>query len=74
MQSSCSTISFASRFKLYIKFFVTSILLHGCETWTLLAGFEKRIQVFETKYLRKLLGTTTWSTKPATGCGARSSS
>ena len=32
----------------------TSILLHSCEKWTLLADSEKRIQAFETKYLRKL--------------------
>ena len=30
----CNTISFASKFKLY-KSLVTSILLNGCETWTL---------------------------------------
>ena len=30
----CSTISFASKFKLY-KSLVTSILLYGCETWIL---------------------------------------
>ena len=32
-----------------------SILLYGCEAWTLLAGTEKRIQAFENKCLRKLL-------------------
>ena len=35
----CNTISFASKFQLYI---VTSILLYGCEPWTLLAGPEKK--------------------------------
>ena len=30
----CNTISFASKFKLY-KFPITSVLLYGCETWTL---------------------------------------
>ena len=30
---------------------VTSILLYGCETWTLLADSEKRIQAFKTKCL-----------------------
>ena len=35
-----NTISFASKFKLY-KSLVTSILLYGCETWTLLADSEK---------------------------------
>ena len=49
-----NTNSFASKFMLY-KSLVTSILLYGCETWTLLANSEKRIQAFETKCLRKLL-------------------
>ena len=35
--------------------FVTSILLYGCERWTLLADSEKRIQAFKNKCLRKLL-------------------
>ena len=43
-----------SKFKVY-KSLVTSILLHGCETWTLLADSKTRIQAFKTKCLRKLL-------------------
>ena len=44
-----------SKFKLY-KSLVTSILLYGYETWTVLfADCEKRIQAFETKCLRKPL-------------------
>ena len=34
---------------------VTAILLNGCETWTLLAKSEERIQAFETKCMKKLL-------------------
>ena len=49
-----NTISFASKFKLY-KSLVTSILLYGCETWTLPAYSKKRILDFNTKCLRKLL-------------------
>ena len=49
-----SNISFHTRFKLY-KSLVVSILLYGCETWTLMAETERRIQAFETKCLRKLL-------------------
>ena len=52
-----NTISFASKFKLY-KSLVTSILLYGCETKTLLAASEERIQAFESKSLRKLLCTS----------------
>ena len=33
-----------------------SILLYGCETWTLRADTERRIQAFENKCFRKLLG------------------
>ena len=50
----CNTISFTNKFKLY-KSLVTSILLYGCETMTLLADSEKRIQVFKTKCMRKPL-------------------
>ena len=50
----CSTISSASKFKFY-KSLVTSILVYGCETWTLLADSEKKIQAFETKCVRKLI-------------------
>ena len=48
----CS-LSLNFNYKLY-KSFVTSTLLYGCETWTWFADTEKRIQVFETKCLRKL--------------------
>ena len=40
--------------KLY-KSLVTTILLYGCETWTLLADSQKRVQAFETKSMRILL-------------------
>ena len=50
-----SNISFATKYRLY-QSLVVSILLYGCETWTLLADSERRIQAFETKCLRKLLG------------------
>ena len=47
-------MSFANKFNLY-KSLVTTNLVYGCETWTLLVDSEKRIQAFETKCLRKLL-------------------
>ena len=49
-----SKISFSSKHKLY-KSLVCSIFLYGCESWTLLADTERRIQAFENKCLRKLL-------------------
>ena len=33
-----------------------SVLLYGCESWTLLAETERKIQAFEHKCFRKLLG------------------
>jgi hypothetical protein len=49
-----SSISFPVKFKLY-KSLVISILLYGCESWTLTADTERRIQAFEHKCFRKLL-------------------
>ena len=46
--------SYASKFKLS-KSLTTSVLLYGCETRTLLADSEKRIQAFKTKCMRKFL-------------------
>ena len=48
----CNTISLASKFKLY-KSLVTSILLYGCETWTLLAGAGKKDPGFRNQKLEK---------------------
>ena len=50
----CDTMRSANKFKLYMSL-VTSILLYGCETWTLLADTEQRIQAFETRRIWKLL-------------------
>ena len=49
-----SDISFKTKFKLY-RSLVLSTLLYGCESWTLLAETERRIQAFEMKSMRKLL-------------------
>ena len=48
-------IWFPTKFKLY-KTLVLSIFLYGCETWTLTAETTKKIQAFENKCLRRLLG------------------
>jgi hypothetical protein len=47
-------MSFRIKFRLY-RSLVVSILLYGCETWTLLVDMERRLQAFETKCLRTLL-------------------
>ena len=48
-------ISFATKIKLY-KTLVLSTLLYGCESWTLTTDSTKRIQAFENKYYRRMLG------------------
>ena len=57
-----SNICFQTKFKLY-KSLVISILLYGCETWTILAEAERRIQAFKNKCLRKLLYIFYWEHK-----------
>ena len=49
-----NTISFPVKMKLY-RSLVVSILLYGCESWTLTADTERRVQAFEHKCYRKLL-------------------
>ena len=48
-------ISFPSKMKLF-RSLVLSILLYGCESWTLTAELERRIEAFETKSYRRMLG------------------
>ena len=50
----CNTITSTSKFKFY-NHLVTSNLLYGCETWTLLADSEKKDQVSKTKCMTELL-------------------
>ena len=52
---SSEDISFATKIKLY-KTLVLSTLLYGCESWTLTADSTKRIQAFENKCYRRMLG------------------
>ena len=49
------SISFSTKFKLN-KSLVLSILLYGCESWTLKADLERRIQAFENKRYKMILG------------------
>ena len=71
----CHTLRFASRFKLY-KFPIISILLYGCETWTLLADSERGIysRLSTPSAWGNFSASPTWSTRPMTGCGAWSTS
>lgn len=50
-----SDISFPTKIKLF-RSLVISILLYGCESWTMTAETSRRIQTFETKCFRRLLG------------------
>ena len=48
-------ISLPTKPKLY-KSLELSILLNGCESWTLAANPERRIQAFQDKWYRRMLG------------------
>ena len=48
-------ISFPTKTRLY-KALVLSTLLYGCESWTLTAETTRRVQTFETKCFRRMLG------------------
>jgi hypothetical protein len=50
-------ISKVTKFRL-MDFLVIPIALYGCETWTLNKADRKKLQSFETKSLRKILGVT----------------
>lgn len=50
---------------------VVSILLYGCEPWTLLAETERKIQAFENKCMRKLLAISIGNKKTMSLCGKR---
>ena len=51
----CNSMDFAGTLKLDKSLLVTSIILYGCETWTLLADSEKKIHAFQSKCLKNLL-------------------
>ena len=48
------SISLSSKIRL-MRSLVTSILLYACESWTLTAGLQRRIQAMEMKSYRKIL-------------------
>lgn len=54
-------ISFPTKIKMF-RSLVLSILLYGCESWTLTAETTKRLEAFETKCYRCLLGIS-WADK-----------
>ena len=56
----CNTISFANKFKV-CKSLVNSILLYGCETWTLLAETRCFRKLLHISYLELKTNTWVWS-------------
>ena len=48
------SISLSSKIRL-MRFFVTSIFLHACESWTLTAQLQRRIQAMEMRCYSKIL-------------------
>ena len=57
------SISLPTKIKLY-RSLVLSILLYGCESLTLSADLEKKLQAFEMKCYRKLLRISGYNTRP----------
>ena len=47
-------ISFKTKLRLYGTL-VKTIVLYGCETWTLMAVTESKLKAFENKCMRKIL-------------------
>ena len=52
---SSKDVSFSTKMKLY-KTLVLSTLLYGCESWTITADSTKRVQAFENKCYRRMIG------------------
>ena len=50
-------MSIATKIRLY-KALVTSMTLYGCESWTLSAETEQRIEAFEIMCYRRILNTS----------------
>ena len=67
----CNTISFTSKFKLY-KSRVTSFLLYGCKTGPCLLTLQKGFRLSKSNAWGNFSAPPTWSTRPMTGCRARS--
>ena len=68
----CTTISFASKFKIY-KSLVTHILLYGCEIWTLLTDSEKKeCRLSKPSAWGKFFLSPAWTTRPNPGCREKS--
>ena len=51
------SITLHTKIHLY-KSVILSILLYGCESWTISKNMEKRLEAFDTKAYRKILGIT----------------
>jgi hypothetical protein len=43
------------KIKIY-KTLILSVMLYGCETWSLTLGDEQRLRVFENRELRRIFG------------------
>ena len=52
--NNCSDISLSSKIPL-MRSLVTSIFLYACESWTLTAELQRRIQAMEMRCYRKIL-------------------
>ena len=54
----CFVFQFAMKnlkIKIY-RYIILSVLLYGCETWSLTLTEERRLRVFENRVLRRIFG------------------
>ena len=49
-----SSVSRKTKIRLY-KTLVKSVLMYGCETWNMNEGDAKKIDVFQNRYLRRIM-------------------
>ena len=54
---SSSSLSEDLKIKIYITI-ILSLVLYGCETWSLTLTDERRLRVFENRVLRRIFGPT----------------
>jgi hypothetical protein len=52
----CTTHCDSCTFNAYYKTIILSVVLYGCETWSLTLREEHRLKVFENSVLRRIFG------------------
>jgi hypothetical protein len=50
------TIIFSVFVHMYLKTIILSVVLYGCQTWSVILKEELRLRVFENRVLRRIFG------------------